>query len=208
MHPVVAVFCAASKGTTDAHMEAARRLAQVFHENNVHLVYGGSNVGLMGEVAHSLVELSGEDSVTGIIPTALAQRETKSGDMESLVKDKGYGKTITVKTMHERKKMMHDLVQQGRPGSGFVALTGGFGTLEEILEMTTWNQLGIHALPCVLFNVEGFWDDLLRWVNNAKGSGFISEPNAKILSEARSAEEVITALNEYIPSEGRLKVKW
>ena len=200
--------CASSPGKSKAHGAAAHQLARVFHEKEISLVYGGGTVGLMGELAKTLVHLSGKDSVHGIIPEALIRRETQSDDTSKVVEDLSFGQTTIVKDMHKRKELMARAVREGAPGSGFVALTGGYGTLEEIMEITTWNQLGIHSCPVVLFNVEDFWTPLLQWVKTAVDGGFISETNGKIMAEAKSAEEVITALDGYKNSEGRMKLKW
>ena len=99
-------------------------------------------------------------------------------------------------------------VIEGGPGGGFVALSGGYGTLEELMEVTTWNQLGIHSMPVIVYNVDGYWDGLLSWVKNAVGSGFIANNNAGILSEAVSADEVLKCLKEYVNAEGRFNLSW
>lgn len=209
--PVVCVFCGASAGTSPVHMAAARALAQALHASNTKLVYGGGTVGLMGEVARTLVSLSGPDSVHGIIPSALASLEQNhdpadptSHGIDSAI----YGRTTLVKDMHTRKQMMAREVIEGGPGGGFVALSGGYGTFEELMEVTTWNQLGIHSMPVIVFNVEGYWTGLLEWVKNAVKSGFIAQSNAGIVVEAQSAEEVMRHLNEYENAPGRFKLTW
>jgi uncharacterized protein (TIGR00730 family) len=110
--------------------------------------------------------------------------------------------------MHTRKQMMAREVIDGGPGGGFVALSGGYGTLEELMEITTWNQLGIHSMPVIAFNVDGYWDGLIEWTRNAIRSGFIAEGNAGILAEAKSAEEVLTCLKEYSVAKGRFNLTW
>ncbi|KAL3432196.1 hypothetical protein BDV09DRAFT_134730 [Aspergillus tetrazonus] len=236
--PVVCVFCGSVEGTNPAHMETARRLAQIFHENNIQLVYGGGTKGLMGEIARTLVSLSGPESVHGIIPRALvsiepgynqngngttgtpstssasaggagkvAERvvgEAQSGNVPS----SEYGLTTIVADMHTRKRLMAEKVREGGPGSGFVALAGGFGTIEEVMEMTTWNQLGIHHLGVVLLNVAGYWDGLLEWVRNSVREGYVSKENGSILVEAKTVEEVWPKLVQYQVSEGRYQLKW
>lgn len=202
--PVVCVFCGASPGSSPIHLAAARALAQVFHDNNISLVYGGGTVGLMGEVARSLVALSGPSAVHGIIPAALVNYEQNSAGID----EKIYGRTTIVKDMHTRKQLMAREVIDGGPGGGFVALSGGYGTLEELMEITTWNQLGIHGMPVVLYNVRGYWNGLLIWLKNAVNLGFIAPNNAGILVEALSAEEVLTCLKEYKNAEGRLNLEW
>ena len=119
-----------------------------------------------------------------------------------------FGRTTVVEDMHARKHLMAREVLEGGPGGGFVALSGGYGTLEELLEITTWNQLGIHGRPVVVFNVEGYWDGLMQWVRTAGGAGFVSETNKGIMVEARTAEEVVAALRDYRVAEGQFKLNW
>ena len=184
-------------------MEAARRLAQALHHNKLNLVYGGGTVGLMGELAKTLVSLSGPSSTHGIIPSALLTYERQKTIDAAL-----YGRTTAVPDMHTRKQAMAREVVEGGVGGGFVALSGGYGTLEELMEMTTWNQLGIHGFPIVLFNVDGYWDGLLQWVDKAVDSGFVSQSNGNIMVEAKTAEEVVEKLRQYQNSEGRFKLDW
>lgn len=181
----------------------------------------------MGEIAKTLVSLSGPDAVHGVIPEALLRYErgnTTNGEKEQqetvedvtkdLIKEKGlidesvYGRITVVKDMHSRKQMMAREVIESGNGGGFVALSGGYGTMEELMEVVTWNQLGIHARGVVLYNVEGYWDGILSWVKTAVSSGFVSESNKDIMVEARSGEEVVNCLKEYQNSEGRFKLKW
>lgn len=169
----------------------------------------------MGELAKALVALSGPESVHGIIPQALMRFErnyqengTGKKDPQNLIDEKTFGKTTVVKDMHTRKQMMAEEVIQGGVGGGFVALSGGYGTLEELMEVVTWNQLGIHARPVVVFNVEGYWDGLLQWVGKAVDSGFIAQNNAGVMVEAKSAEQVVERLNDYQNAEGRFKLTW
>lgn len=221
-------------------METARALAREFHKHNIHLVYGGGTTGLMGELARTLVSLSGPKAVHGVIPRALvrvekgydkakqepeperapaARRAASAGkaaervlpdpmDASSMIKQSEYGTTTIVPDMHTRKRLMATKVLEGGPGSGFVSLAGGFGTLEEVMEMTTWNQLGIHRAGIVVLNVNGYWDGLLAWVKNAVKEGYISAENAEILVEARHVEEVWLKLAEYKVSNGRLQLNW
>ena len=161
----------------------------------------------MGELARTLVSLRGPSSVHGIIPQALMKLE-QQGDSTDLPDPNMFGRTTVVKDMHSRKKLMAEEVLAGGAGSGFVALTGGYGTLEELMEMTTWNQLGIHDKAIVLFNVDGYWDGLLAWVRNAVDAGFIAEANRSILVEAKDADSVVKALSEYVNSEGKMKLTW
>lgn len=214
-------------------METARALAHEFHRNNVQLVYGGGTNGLMGEIARTLVSLSGPQAVHGVIPRALVKVEpgydsvkqekngtTASGgkahervlkdplDSATLLEESEYGTTTIVADMHTRKRLMATKVMEGGPGSGFVSLAGGFGTIEEVMEMTTWNQLGIHQVGIVLLNVNGYWDGLLAWVRNAVKEGYVSPDNGNILVEAKDVTQVWPKLVEYKVSSGRLQLNW
>jgi len=165
----------------------------------------------MGEVAKTLVSLSGPSSVHGIIPAPLVrfeQNHDPSDPNSHTIDESIYGKTTVVKDMHTRKQMMAAEVVAGGPGGGFIALTGGYGTLEELMEVITWNQLGIHSMPIIVYNVEGYWDGLLSWIKNAVTSGFVSPGSAGILVEALDAEEVLTQLKEYQIADGRFDLSW
>ena len=203
--------CGSSPGTSPAHLAAARALAEAFHAHSISLVYGGGTIGLMGEVAKTLVSLSGSHAVHGIIPEALVAFEQEGGRRtagRTVINEKLFGRTTVVPDMHTRKQLMAKEVMEGGPGSGFVALSGGYGTLEELMEVTTWNQLGIHGKGVVIFNVEGYYDGLIQWVKTAVVGGFISPGNAGILVEALDAEEVVKQLEEYQVAEGRFKLDW
>jgi len=170
-------------------------------------------VGIMGEVARTLVKLSGPDAVHGIIPAALVKYEQgwdpeNPSDLNKAIDARVFGRTTVVEDMHTRKKMMAQEVVAGGKGSGFVALSGGYGTLEELMEVTTWNQLGIHERGVVIYNVDGYWDGLISWVKNAVKSGFIAPKNEAIMIEANTAEEVVSSLIEYKNSEARFNLKW
>ena len=199
------------------------------HAHKISLVYGGGSTGLMGAIAKRLVSLSGIDAVHGIIPAPLLalergnsytsnpQTQEASEGAKEDVRHGGsgirpgptteYGRTTIVPDMHTRKKLMAREVVAGGPGSGFVALSGGFGTLEELMEMVTWNQLGIHNRGICVYNVEGFWDGLLAWVSRADGEGFVREKRKEIIGVARQAEEVISWLQGY-KGEGGLVERW
>jgi uncharacterized protein (TIGR00730 family) len=159
---------------------------------------------LMGEVSKTLVSLSGPDAVHGIIPATLIKHEQGGVTPEK----EAYGKTTIVKDMHERKGLMASEVLAGGPGSGFIALPGGYGTIEELFEIVTWNQLGIHAKGIVVLNINGYFDGLLTWVQSAVEAGFVSEASSRIIEEAKTAEEALTLLRNYQPAEGRLKLQW
>ncbi|RKL06536.1 hypothetical protein BFJ71_g2479 [Fusarium oxysporum] len=161
-----------SSGNDPKHIQAAKDLAFALHSNNYKLVYGGGTTGIMGAIASALVQLPGPSTVQGIIPVALANR-------------------TVVKDMHTRKRLMIDAVIGGAPGSGFVALSGGYGTLEELLETTTWYQLGIHQCGICVFDVCRFYKGLIDWVDQAAQAGFVGTEDVDILRIATTAEEVI-----------------
>jgi len=160
----ICVYCGANAGVTPRYAEAARELARALVDENVALVYGGGNVGLMGIIADEVLRLGGE--VTGVIPTALVERE---------VGHTGLTRQFIVKDMHERKAMMAQLAD------GFIAMPGGMGTLEELFEMLTWSQLGIHAKPIALLNVDGFYDHLIGFIAHASDQGFIRPQHAALM---------------------------
>lgn len=167
----------------------------------------------MGALAKALVSLSGPGAVHGVIPAALMEYEqgwdpNDPSSVTRAVDEKVYGRTTVVKDMHTRKQLMAKEVVSGGPGGGFVALSGGYGTLEELMEITTWNQLGIHDRGVVVFNVNGYWDGLIAWVKTAVKQGFIDERNARIMAEALTAEDVIKALKDYKNAEGRFHLDW
>lgn len=164
----VCVYCGSRPGVRPAYAEAAGTLGRLLAEAGIGLVTGGGRVGLMGVVADAVLAAGGE--ATGVIPRALADREVGHEGMTTL---------HVVETMHERKATMADLAD------AFVALPGGLGTLEEIAEMLTWAQLGIHDKPCGLLDVEGYYAPLVRFVDHAVDEGFVgAESRAALLVEA------------------------
>jgi uncharacterized protein (TIGR00730 family) len=234
----ICVYCGAAPGKNPKHVEAARALARAMAEKNIalgalptrchkmsyyqyanlrrpFLVYGGGTVGLMGEVAKTMVSINGPSAVHGIIPEALVKWERD--DTYSTKKDaKGYhvpeehvfGRTTVVKDMHTRKRMMAQEVIEGGPGSGFIALSGGFGTMEELLETTTWNQLGIHSKGVCVLNIDGFYDGLLEWIRKSVEEQFVKADNAEIIVTATDAEGAIKALQNYKVSNAQYGLDW
>ncbi|KAH7354521.1 hypothetical protein B0T11DRAFT_230320 [Plectosphaerella cucumerina] len=210
----ICVYCGSSRGFSPAHIDAARRLAEIMAESNIQLVYGGGTVGLMGETAKTLVALSGPDAAHGIIPEALLKFECD--DKSPSVKQGGmdipdptiYGRTTVVKDMHTRKRMMAEEVFSGGPGSGFIALSGGFGTVEEVLETVTWAQLGIHDRGVCLLNINGFFDGILDFVCRANAEGFIHGSNTRILCSVSTAEAAVEALLRYKVPDSVLRIEW
>lgn len=197
----------------------------------VYPVYGGGTIGIMGEIAKTLVSLSGPSAVHGIIPdpliryernlpsasstpdpapaaSAAAPSNSSNGAKPSLPDESIWGRTTVVPDMHTRKKLMAQEVFQGGPGSGFIALSGGYGTIEEMFETATWNQLGIHKNGICLLNVDGFYDGILQWIEKASSEGFISAANKKIVVTATDAEGAIRQLREYKLSADAMKLEW
>lgn len=152
----ICVYCGSGAGTDPAYAQAARTLGQSMANHGIDLVYGGGSVGLMGITAQSVLDHGGE--VTGIIPGFLRDREVMLDSVQTLV--------IT-EDMHERKRRMFDCAQ------AFVALPGGIGTLEELVEMLTWAQLGQHRKPVLLANINGFWDPLMSLLDHMREDQFI-----------------------------------
>ncbi|EQK99205.1 lysine decarboxylase-like protein [Ophiocordyceps sinensis CO18] len=168
----------------------------------------------MGEVAKTLCELSGPDSVHGIIPEALVKYErdgtyqTLNAENQVVPEQAKYGRTTVVADMHTRKKLMAEEVFAGGPGSGFIALSGGYGTMEEIFETITWNQLGIHSRGICLLNVQGYWDGIVQWIDTAVEQGFVKQANKDIVVTAPPADDAVRALRDYKVSEAIFKLQW
>lgn len=168
------VYCGSGSGRNPAYVEAARTLGKSMAAAGIGLVYGGGSLGLMGEVARSVLESGGH--VTGIIPEFLANRERMLTDVNEL---------IVTADMHERKMTMF------ARSSGFVALPGGLGTLEELAEISTWAQLGQHAKPIILCNVQGYWDPLVTLLDHMKAERFIREGLEFNLDVVSTASDVV-----------------
>lgn len=152
----VCVFCGSSPGLRASYIEAANSLARHLVTQDIGIVYGGGRVGLMGALADAALEAGGD--VIGVIPQALVDKE---------VSHRGLADLRVVGSMHERKALMNDL------SDAFIALPGGFGTLEEFFEVVTWAQLGLHRKPCGLLNVDGYFNTLLAFLNHATDEQFV-----------------------------------
>ena len=176
----ICVYCGSSPGRQPIYIDAAHRLAEQLHKENITLVYGGAHVGVMGAIADRLLELGGR--VIGVIPTALVDFE---------VAHEGLSELIVVKDMHERKAKMAAL------SDGFIALPGGLGTLEELFEALTWSQLGFHDKPCGLLNIEGFYDQLLSFLDNASAEQFMRKEHRNLLLASDSAEQIIEHMRRF-----------
>jgi uncharacterized protein (TIGR00730 family) len=154
----ICVYCGSSPGLLPDYRESARRLGIELANRGLGLVYGGASVGVMGAVADAVLQQGGR--VTGVIPHSLATREVSHAGLDEL---------IVVGSMHERKARMAEL------SDGFIALPGGWGTIEEIFEMLTWAQLGFHEKPCGLLNVAAYYDPLFAFLENAIEQRFVKE---------------------------------
>ena len=178
----LAVYCGAAHGVNPVYADAARLLAREVVDHNISLVYGGGKVGLMGVIADEVLRLGGE--ATGVIPRALVERE---------VGHAGLTRLFVVKDMHERKAMMADLSE------GFIAMPGGMGTLEELFEMVTWAQLGIHAKPIGLLNVNGFYDGLRAFVGHQVAEGFVRPEHENLMIADSDPDLLIQRLRASAP---------
>jgi uncharacterized protein (TIGR00730 family) len=179
----ICVYCGSGKGTNPAYASAARLLGRALAESDIGLVYGGGGLGLMGEVARAVLGAGGR--VTGIIPGFLTEREHMLREVTEL---------IVTTDMHERKKLMFER------SDAFVALPGGIGTLEELVEQLTWSQLGRHTKPIVLANVAGFWSPFTNLLQHMQDEAFIRpglEVRFSVVDEiARVVPAVIAAVSE------------
>mgnify|MGYP001015601308 FL=1 len=179
----IVVYCGSRKGHRPAVGEAARILGKTLADKNIRLVSGGGNVGLMGITADSTMQHGGE--VLGIIPGFLNQLE---------VGHSGITELRVVENMHQRKLMMHE------ESDGIITLPGGFGTMEEIFEMLTWGQLGMHQKPIGVLNVEGYYDDLIAQADRMVADDFISVRNREMLIVESDPIRLIELLVNYVPS--------
>jgi uncharacterized protein (TIGR00730 family) len=180
----VCVFCGSSVGARTAYAAAAASLGRELAARGIGLVYGGAGVGLMRVVAKACRAAGG--SVTGVIPESLVEAEVADRELDDL---------RIVRTMHERKALMAELA------AGFVALPGGFGTLEEFCEVVTWSQLGLHvpAKPCALLDVDGFYSPLLELFDRGVGEGFIRPEHRRLVLAASDPAGVLDVLAAWEP---------
>lgn len=173
----ICVYCGSGPGTNPRFVEAAVALGKIFAENGIRLVYGGGSIGLMGAVATSVIDHGG--AVTGIIPDFLTARENALKRVQEL---------IVTPDMHERKRLMFER------SDAFVALPGGVGTLEELVEQLTWQQLGRHSKPVLLANIDGFWEPLLALLAHMRATEFIRPSLAVDILKAERVEEILPRL--------------
>jgi uncharacterized protein (TIGR00730 family) len=179
----ICVYCGSSPGASPAYADAARMLARAMVERKISLVYGGGNVGLMGVIASEVLRLGGE--ATGVIPTALMDKE---------LGHRGLTKLHVVANMHERKAMMAEL------SDGFIAMPGGMGTMEELFEVLTWAQLGFHAKPIGLLNVDGFYDSLIAFVRQMVAERFLTAEQSLLMMSDNAPDALLERFMSFQPT--------
>lgn len=177
----IAIFCASSPGFDPIWMNDARHVGQYLAREGVTVVYGGGRVGLMGAVADGAMENKGK--VIGVIPNFLNSKE---------ISHSGITELISVETMHERKLKMNDLCE------GIIALPGGFGTMEELFEMITWGQLGLHKKPVGLLNTNGFYNHLIAFIQQMVDAGLLKKENQDMLLVADTVDQLLDKMKNYV----------
>lgn len=184
----ICVFCGSSSGKGVNHLTAAQKLGKIIAEENITLVYGGGNVGIMGEIANTVLQYNGK--VTGVIPEDLVAREAALKEVTELK---------IVRSMHERKAMMSEL------SDGFIAMSGGIGTLEELFEVWTWAQLGIHNKPIGILNVDNYYDRLIDFIKHSVEQEFVYKNNLDMILIDKDAKRLIERMKDFKPVKVR---KW
>lgn len=184
----VCVFCGSSSGKGVNHLKAAQKLGKLIAADNIALVYGGGNIGIMGEIANTVLQYNGK--VTGVIPEDLVNREVALHDVTDL---------RIVKSMHERKALMSELSE------GFIAMSGGIGTLEELFEIWTWTQLGIFSKPIGILNVDNYYDKLIEFIYEAVEKEFVMKKYLDMILVDSDPENLLFRMKEFVPVEVR---KW
>ena len=176
----ICVYCGSSNGSQPVYREAAVALGKMLAERHIGLVYGGASIGLMGAIADAVLEQGGQ--VIGVIPHALAKKEVAHDKLTEM---------HVVASMHERKAKMAEA------SDGFIALPGGLGTLEELFEMLTWAQLGMHDKPCALLNVHNYYDSLITFLEHAEQEKFIKAINLDMLLVDDDTDRLIEKMTRY-----------
>lgn len=179
----ICVFCGSSPGASPRYIEAAAEVGRTLARRGLGLVYGGGSIGLMGAVADAALAAGGE--VVGVIPKALQLREIAHAKLTTL---------HVVGSMHERKAKMAEL------SHGFIALPGGMGTLEEFAEILTWAQLGLHARPCGLLDVAGFFGPLIAFFDHAAAQGFVRPEHRRLILVAEEPDDLLDRFLAFEPS--------
>ncbi len=176
----VVVFCGSSAGKAEVFKKGAFLLGAFLASRKIDLVYGGAQIGLMGAVADGVLLNGGQ--VTGVIPDFLAAKEIRHHHLTEM---------IVVKSMHERKLLMSEMCD------GVIALPGGYGTLDELFEMLTWAQLGLHQKPIALYNIDGYFNDLIKFINSVNENGFISNIHRSMIIVDDDAESLLNKMINY-----------
>jgi uncharacterized protein (TIGR00730 family) len=177
----IAVFCGSSSGTNGNYKTQATLLGQSLAKKNIQLIYGGAKIGIMGAVADGVLSKGGK--AIGVLPTFLKSKEIAHSNLTRL---------ILVDSMHERKTKMHDL------SDGVIALPGGFGTMEELFEMLTWAQLGLHQKPIGILNIDRFYDPLVTLLDNMVEKGLLKQKNREMLIIENNIEILLERMEKYI----------
>ncbi|MFO7631127.1 MAG: TIGR00730 family Rossman fold protein [Caldilinea sp.] len=185
----ICVYCGSSMGNKEVYRQAAETMGRELVSRGLRLVYGAGSVGLMGVLARTVFERGGE--VLGIIPDVLAPREVAGEQI---------GETIIVENMHERKALM------AREADAFVAMPGGYGTLDELFETITWGQIGIQRKPIGLYNVNGYFDPLLLWIDQAVKEGFIRPSHRQLFIVSNDASILLEKMVFHEPPQGFVKL--
>lgn len=186
----IAVFCASANGNNPIYHETAYALGQFLGKRKIDLIYGGSKTGLMGAVADGALSENG--IVKGVLPTFLASKENAHEGLTEL---------HMVESMHERKLMMHQMSE------GIITMPGGFGTFEELFEMFTWAQLGLHHYPMGLLNVNGYYDHLLAMIHHMSKEGLLREANLDLVIHDADIHELHQKMLNFEPIEGYIQMK-
>ena len=184
----IVVYCGSNTGKDSVFVNGAKALGKEICQLGATLIYGGAKIGLMGCIADTVLESGGK--VIGVIPKFLSSKEVAHDQITEI---------ILVDTMHERKSKLYEM------GDAFIAMPGGFGTFEELFEMLTWAQLGLHQKPIGVLNIDGYYDHLIAQISVLVQKGFVSEDNARMVLVASSAIELIEKMQNYVGVETK---KW
>jgi uncharacterized protein (TIGR00730 family) len=180
----IVVFCGSAEGYDSTYRDTAYELGNLLAERGIRVIYGGARVGIMGAIAEGVLDKGGE--IIGVIPYFLQTKE---------IAHEGLTQMIRVNTMHERKLKMHELCD------AVITLPGGFGTMEEMFEVLTWAQLGLHEKPIGLLNINGYYDGLKLMVNTMVQEGFLNECYSTMLLSSHSIEDLLEQMERYQPPE-------
>ena len=183
--PSICVFCGSSNGADPAYVQTAKELGQRIAAAGLGLVFGGATVGLMGVLADAAI--AGGAEVIGVMPEVLMDRE---------IANRGITHFHVVKTMHERKALMYD------HADAFIVLPGGYGTLDEFMEIVTWAQLKIHQKPCILLNINGYYDSFLAFLDHAVAQGFIQPENRRLIQVAKDTSSALDIAQSHWKAQG------